>query len=705
MLPEIKEVRPQSLTFPTAWQTVIFRNFSYVRTERIAAILGCSCEVVEKEAQRLGLSPENDEKIRRFERQGYITVIRNNWYLLPYRQLLMLLGMSEGELDLILEKEDFLGIKLGNFKPSCEEVLYSPLSDEDIRKTEKIAQTVREYSNDGGALPFSFFENSAEDSSQTSFTKGSTRIVHPYLAPCNDVFLKDSEDYLPDALLERYKKIGINGIWLHGVLSELSEYPFLPEYSKRYEERRKNLGVLIERCARYGVKVYLYFNEPRSLPHGVSEEHEALIGDPVRRTLCLENKATEDYLYGAVRSLCESANGLGGIFTITMSENPTHCNYSRRTRCPVCQNIPPEVSASKVNNIINRAIRDSGCGAELIANLWGWSPFLGWSEEQTFRGIELLDKDISVLCVSEYDLEIEKGGTKSRVIDYSISNPGPSEISRNMLKKAAECGHKVYAKIQASNSWESSSVPYIPVFDLVHEHLQNLADIGVSDYFLTWTLGGYPSPSLEIASKFNKDFSLDVWYSEKFGENAEAMHRAILTLCDAFREFPFSISVLYNSPKNLGPANLWDTQPEEKKSTMVCYSFDDVESWAAPYTPQVYVSQLKKLIDGWEKGLSTLESICCSPLEKEIERYARVALIHFRSDLLQTEFALCKREGDRDGMRICAEKEMSDAKELLALVREDARIGFEASNHYFYTERNLVEKIVRMRSFAEMLGK
>ena len=48
---------------------------------------------------------------------------------------------------------------------------------------------------------------------------------------------------------------------------------------------------------------------------------------------------------------------------------------------------------------------------------------------------------------------------------------------------------------------------------------------------------------------------------------------------------------------------------------------------------------------------------------------------------------------------------MSDAKELLALVREDARIGFEASNHYFYTERNLVEKIVRMRSFAEMLGK
>ena len=38
------------------------------------------------------------------------------------------------------------------------------------------------------------------------------------------------------------------------------------------------------------------------------------------------------------------------------------------------------------------------------------------------------------------------------------------------------------------------------------------------------------------------------------------------------------------------------------------------------------------------------------------------------------------------------------------LMREDAKIGFEASNHYFYTERNLMEKILRMEQFEEALN-
>ena len=104
-------------------------------------------------------------------------------------------------------------------------------------------------------------------------------------------------------------------------------------------------------------------------------------------------------------------------------------NGEGRTFCPKTQ---------KVNNIFMRAIRESGSNAELIANLWGWSPFMEWTEAQTQRGVELLDKDISVMCVSEYDLAIEKGGVESKIIDYSISNPGPSEITKNALKKAVE---------------------------------------------------------------------------------------------------------------------------------------------------------------------------------------------------------------------------------------------------------------------------
>ena len=93
MLPEIKKVKMPSLTLPTAWQTVIFRNFGYVKTERIAEVLGCDALTVNSEAARLGLRDFGyaDD----FEKSGYITIIRNNWFLLPYDQLMTLLGIDE----------------------------------------------------------------------------------------------------------------------------------------------------------------------------------------------------------------------------------------------------------------------------------------------------------------------------------------------------------------------------------------------------------------------------------------------------------------------------------------------------------------------------------------------------------------------------------------------------------------------------------
>ena len=155
MLPEVKKVKMSSLTLPTAWQTVIFRNYGYVKVERIARVLGCGVETVRAEAGRLGL-PEFDFSAE-FEARGYITIIRNNWFLLPYEQILTLLGIDEGRLDFILEKDDFLSVKLGNFKPECEKVTYSPFSEEQLKKTEELATQIAELSRDVVAKPFDFF--------------------------------------------------------------------------------------------------------------------------------------------------------------------------------------------------------------------------------------------------------------------------------------------------------------------------------------------------------------------------------------------------------------------------------------------------------------------------------------------------------------------------------------------------------------------
>ena len=698
ILPEVKKVKLQTLTLPTAWQTVIFRNYGYVRTERIAKVLGCAEEIIPQEAKRLGLP--DDDFTADFEKSGYLTIIRNNWHLLPYPQLLSLLNFTEDKLAYVLEKDDFLGVKLGNFKPDCPPVFYAPLTAEEMEKTAVISSMVASF-QEKGAKPFAFFE---DDFTQTAcVTAQGKRIVHGYLSPCSDVFATDGADTLPDELLARYQTAGINGIWLHGLLSELSYYPFAPTLSQGYEQRRENLNKLIARCKKYGVGVYLYLNEPRSLPEQVDEEYEKLLGWQARRTLCMEQPEVQQYLYKATYDLCKNAPDLGGIFTITMSENPTHCHYVPGTECPTCKNLPPERTAATVNNLIYRAMKDSGCKGELIANLWGWSPYMGWTDEQVFHGVEMLDKGISVLCVSEFDLDIEKGGVKGKVIDYSISNPGPSELTKKVLKKARETGHIVYGKIQASNSWECSAVPYLPVFDLVYEHLENLSAQGVNNLFLTWTLGGYPSPSVSLASAYGKGFDLDGWYENFYGENAQGVHGGVRVLCDAFREYPFSIGALYLSPKTLACANLWELTPEEKSSTMVCYAYDDYEAWIAPYPYEVYVGQLGKLLNGWKKGIALLSDLPQTEKIAELVCYAKTAYAHFYADLLQTQFAKYKREQDFAKMRACVKAEKENAKDLLALLREDGRIAFEASNHYFYTERNLLEKIIRMAQFDNAL--
>lgn len=140
MLPQIKEVPLQREVFPQRWQTVIFRNYGLVSTDKIARTLNCSEDAVILEAERMGLSAVKYDD--RWEKRGFITLIRNNWFLLDYEQLETLLGFSRARLEFVLEKEDFLYVKLGEMKPYCPKVYYSPLTQEETIKTEALAAEI-----------------------------------------------------------------------------------------------------------------------------------------------------------------------------------------------------------------------------------------------------------------------------------------------------------------------------------------------------------------------------------------------------------------------------------------------------------------------------------------------------------------------------------------------------------------------------------
>ncbi|MBQ8552428.1 MAG: hypothetical protein IJ428_07050 [Clostridia bacterium] len=712
MLPEIKKVTPERNNFPTRWQTVIFRNYRMAPTANIAKVLGCTSAEVEREALRMGLRAGTIDPA--WLTKGYITIIRNNWHLLPYEQLCTLIGFTPERLEFAIEKDDFLGVKLGRMKPECETVKYSPLTDSELSQTGEIAKLVRKY-NTSERVMFDFFTDTTDTEPQyvTSADK-SIRMAHGFLTPCGDAFIEDTRSHLPDVLLDCYARQGVNALFVHGVLSSLSPYRFDPEMSRDYKLRRENLRDLIRRAALRGIKIYLYFNEPRALMRDVFEAYGKpeiggrTVGSYV--SLCLETEEPKEYLYSATRDLFEDIPEIGGIFNITMSENYTSCRSGgkKNCNCPRCAHLPNDTLPVLVNNIMHKAIRDAGSDAEVMTYAWGWSPARNWSYEEVDHAFKTLHPEISVMQVSENCKLINKGGVEYKISDYSISNPGPSDVSEYVLRTAAKYGHKLYAKVQMSCSWECSCVPYLPVFDIEVEHLMNLHKIGVDNVMLTWTLGGYPSITYDIVADYMSDpenFDIEKWYKKQFGDYDKTVHRAVKLFCDGFREYPFSVPVIYNSPKNLGPANLWSLEPRDCESTMVCYSFDDYEQWTNPYPIEVYLSQFEKLLTAWDEACDILESAAHDDKIRELALFARFAALQLHADVIHTKYARAKRElpASKEELRELLNAERELCRKQLSLMEKSSLIGYETSNHYFFTERNFIEKLVQVEQLLAEL--
>ena len=131
---------------------------------------------------------------------------------------------------------------------------------------------------------------------------------------------------------------------------------------------------------------------------------------------------------------------------------------------------------------------------------------------------------------------------------------------------------------------------------------------------------------------------------------------------------------------------------------MVGWSFDDPEHYARPYPPEILISQFRKVVADWEMGCKLLESAANTPAAEELLLFAKVALNHFKADILHTEYVLAKENlpESKDEMRKIFEKERELCLELLELVPKSAFIAYETSNHYFYTERDVIEKLVQL---------
>ncbi|HEX2748831.1 MAG TPA: hypothetical protein VHM91_12575, partial [Verrucomicrobiales bacterium] len=80
---------------------------------------------------------------------------------------------------------------------------------------------------------------------------------------------------------------------------------------------------------------------------------------------------------------------------------------------------------------------------------------------------------------------------------------------------------------------------------------------------------------------------------------------------------------------------------------------------------------------------------------REEVRFAEACAIHWGSAATQARYIMARDAGgDR---RLFVRQEKDAARQLHALQSEDSRIGFEASNQYYYVPLDLVEKVIHCR--------
>lgn len=699
----------------SAYQTVILRNYGLVPNVNIAKVLSTSEEVVVLEAQKLGLdeikfNPDWAEK-------GFVTIIRSNWDLLPLSDIALLLDISVGALETLLKEYDFLDVKLGE-KPVCDKIVYS-LKSEDIVATACAKKIVENNFIKSSAKPFDFLKNYVEPIYfEPKDCAIKERFTSNYCAKYSGSLLDDDlSDYSVD-YLKKLKSTGTNGIWLSDTLRNLAEFPFDTSLSPDYKIRIKNLKKLTERCAEVGVNVYLYMNEPRSLNADFFEKYPHLKGqkaDDGTYCLCTSAPEVKNYLYNAFKSLAENVPLLKGIMTITMSENPTHCyariwgdNNGYVTDCPRCKDRKPSDIVAELNNIYARALKDGNGYTKLISNIWGWAN-IAKSDEDVLDCLDKLDKNIEVLCVSEYGKKFVLGGVDSIVDDYSISVVGPSDFAIKVLTHAKKTGHKIWAKVQLNNSWECSAVPYLPVFDLMLKHVENLKEIGVEALMLGWSLGGYPGGVLPLCNSACGKGKYDAkpWYDAVYGENSSIVSNAVSIFSNAFKEFPFSVDSIYFGGHNMGSANLWSLENVSRESTMVCFTFEDYKKWTAPYGLDIYINQLDLLVKKWQKGIDLLDKLTVTGATKEFITCAKASLCHFESSLNLARFVKYKNdlESNKDLIIKVISYEEKTTKVLYQLFSEDAKIGFEMTNHYYYSANSFLEKLLNLYSIKQSLCK
>lgn len=546
-----------------------------------------------------------------------------------------------------------------------------------------------------------------------------------------------------DNILLRLAEHGFNGLWLRGSFRHFAKVSVFPEMGPDADRILTRLRSLAQRAARFGLKVFLYLNEPLGIASHDEffKLHPQCAGAPSTYkpmvNLCTSTPEIKTYLRESANYICTKVPELAGFIMITASEYPSHCwcrtgvnpekpdeRIGEVSACPRCVTRTPQEVVGEVVSLIREGATSASPHMEVIAWNWSWAM---WEADPQVGVLAALPKEAIVMGDYERGEPAEALGFKYQNDEYNLKVVGPSARFRGAAAFLQSQGRPIYAKLQLGTTHENPDLPYLPVPQKIAQKYCGLPAAGVQGMMTCWNFGNMPSLGTEIAGEFSWSPQPDVQTglralaARKFGEAvADEVLAAWQVMSDAHDAFPGSIPVMYNGPISRGPNFPFLFDIVDKKFPNSWLLDKDIEGdrldWATPFGPEKVLECYRHEADHGAKAVAMLEATI-EKLSGEDRRRLALETGVMKFHLIQTtsaanvvDFILTRdafhASTDRQDKlslldrleQICRE-ESENAASALPLMQADPRLGWHGEAYgYMINQEEIRAKLSQLDS-------
>ncbi len=555
--------------------------------------------------------------------------------------------------------------------------------------------------------------------------------------PLNRDELLDEVDYYPEEYLNRLAYEAVNGLWLTVEFKDLCKTSIL-ELDKNAEKRLDKLRRTVEKCLRYGIKIYILGIEPCSIPPDgqVLSSYPELKGAldwNGNHCFCPFSEIARKHLYESVNWIFSRVPGLGGMINISLGERATTClSVHSRTSCPVCsRKFPGEIIAAALTPM-ERGIHDAAPKAELIS--WLYVPDNGTGNREDREILDIAGQ-LPENVILQYNFESSGGkvqqGKYRHAGDYWLSYTGPSPIFLETARSARKNRNAVSAKIQAGCSHEVATVPFIPAPVLLYGKYGKMKEAEVSHVMQCWYFGNYPGIMNKTAGELafenfdrpENDFILHLARLD-WGCHAEKVTGAWNLLADAYANYPLDNMFQYYGPMHDGIVWPLYLVPENKPLAPTWkleygISGDRYGECLGKFSLDDVLSLTEKMSRGWNRGTRIFCSLrpmftdnpermkdigLVEALNIQFESgYNIIKFYALRNILLDNSNTQSQWYSALDEMKSITKSEIQRSGRMIELCKQDSRLGFHPeAEGYKYSPEKLITRLESLRKLLQI---